>query len=130
MSESSVLLVEDDAEFLLSLREYLEDAGFKVSATANCAEAATLAASGNFAAAVVDVNLESNSDGKGLLVARAVRASNPRTRVILISAMEKSQLEHKSETVDADLCMVKPVSGEALVKALRNGGGGDSAAEA
>ena len=117
---SSILVVEDDAQFRRFLVEVLEDAGFTVSVAGGGA-----AALAQLESAPVDVVLTDlvmpGQDGISLI--RALRKTRPDLRIIAMSGRGRTGLHTDSlglvRLLGADTTLQKPFNAEVLETALR-----------
>ncbi len=123
-----VLVVEDDENLRVALRDNLEDEGFVVEAVATVA--AALAARGPFALVVLDVMLP---DGDGYGLCARLRAAGDRTPVLMLTARSLEDDVVRGLDAGADDYLVKPFRLRELlarVRALlRRGAGAPAAAK-
>lgn len=78
-----ILVVEDDENLRLGLRDCLEDEGYRVEAAADRAAAEAALAAGGFGLVILDVMLP---DGDGRAICRGLRAAGDRTPVLMLTA--------------------------------------------
>ena len=106
----AVLVVEDDEMIQRYFSNALQSEGFYVVCAHTTHEAMALLVDNDFAVAILDVMLGpdvSNSDGRE--VARAVRESNPSTKIIVCSAFQSMALAAKlgTDSFPCDLLLCK-----------------------
>lgn len=112
-----LLVVEDNANLIVMLRELLERAGFAMD-HANTAESATLLL-GNapgYAAVVLDLGLP---DADGLTVARAMRARGDATPILALTARGTVADRVGGLRAGADDYLVKPFAPEEFVARIQ-----------
>jgi len=115
LSRTRILVVDDDAKLLASLRLYLEHAGYEVAAAGDGARAIAAARTFHPDLVVLDVMLPR---GDGLSVCRALRAeSNVPVLFLTARATEEDRLEGLD--LGADDYVTKPFSPRELVARVR-----------
>ncbi|ATX82930.1 DNA-binding transcriptional response regulator, NtrC family, contains REC, AAA-type ATPase, and a Fis-type DNA-binding domains [Mariprofundus ferrinatatus] len=77
-----ILLVEDNEEFRLILREYLEASGFHVTGASNATRAREALDLGKFDLCILDVRLP---DGNGIELMREFHSSDPEMGIIIMT---------------------------------------------
>jgi CheY-like chemotaxis protein len=115
----TILLVDDDIDFLTQQRMHLEAAGYQVISAESLAEAETLLDDLHPDAAVLDLMME--HDDAGFVLCYHIKKRYPGTPVILCSAVQsETALEFDARTdeerswVKADVMLAKPVRFEQL----------------
>ncbi len=108
-ADKTLLILDDDAPFRNRLGRAMTQRGFVVSAVASVAEALEIARGNPPAFAVVDLRLE---DGDGLDVVRALHASRPDCRAVMltgygniataVAAVKSGAIDYLSKPADAD----------------------------
>jgi diguanylate cyclase (GGDEF)-like protein len=113
-----VLIVEDDAETRLLLRNILEREGYAVDVVDSRVEAIAYFETRNPDAVVIDVLL---GDGSGLDVLGAIRgsAASLHTPVVMLSAIHEFSRKLEAIRQGADAWFEKPIDAESLVRKLR-----------
>ena len=111
----SLLLVDDDLALLTALGRYLADHGFEVTSSSAFDEARHHIAAGRPEILVTDVRLGAFNGLQLALLARDVR---PDARVVVFSGYDDPVLKEEARRIGATY-MVKPVSGQALIKELK-----------
>jgi DNA-binding response OmpR family regulator len=100
-----VLVAEDDANLATGLKEGLDLMGYHVSLAKTGTRALNMAITGQFPLLVLDLNLPGMN---GMDVCRAIRQSNPKLPILILTAL--GGIEQKIEGLEAgaDDYMVKP----------------------
>ena len=113
-----ILLAEDDASLRDTIAEALRGQGYDVTAVANGAAAMEALAGDPFDGAVLDGLLPKMT---GFDVAKQIRATSPRTGVILVSGVFKSNAQQTDQLqqTGAKSFLVKPFELVRLFDALR-----------
>lgn len=110
-----VLLIDDDAELSVMLREYLGGEGFTVTTSGNGEDGAALAVSGRFAAVILDIMLPRMN---GIEVLRQVRQQSS-VPVIMLTARGDDVDRVVGLELGADDYIAKPYYPRELVARLR-----------
>ncbi|MGY6531571.1 ActR/PrrA/RegA family redox response regulator transcription factor [Glycocaulis sp.] len=114
-ADKTLLILDDDLPFRTRLGRAMTQRGFVVSAVATVAEALEIARGNPPAFAVVDLRLE---DGDGLDVVRALHASRPDCRAVMLTGygnIATAVAAVKSGAIDY---LAKPADADDVVKAL------------
>jgi DNA-binding response OmpR family regulator len=100
-----VLVAEDDANLATGLKDGLELMGYQVSLAKTGTRALDMAVTGQYPLLVLDLNLPGMN---GMDVCRAIRQSNPKLPILILTAL--GGVDHKIEGLEAgaDDYMVKP----------------------
>ncbi len=130
MDSKNVLLVDDDEDLIDIYRAALEKAGFAVSAAANSAEAMKIATSKNIDVAVLDVMMDTPTEG--FVLARQMRQNEKTMRIPLLmltsvnthneeigSFVRFNDRERDKDWLPVDRFMDKPIKSEELVSIVR-----------
>jgi CheY-like chemotaxis protein len=116
MTNTSILLVDDDEVLRYSLGKVLEQQGFVVTTAANVSEALNHINSTVFDVLLSDLHMPGAGDG--LTVVGAMRHSNPKAVTILLSAFPEMGAAARAILQQTDQILVKPMDVMALVKAI------------
>ena len=122
MSEvKTVLIVDDDEDFLLQQEIYLKKAGYRVRTAAGRKEAELLVEKDKIDCAVIDLMME-EVDG-GFVLAHHLKSVNPALPVIMVTAVTSetglnfgTMGEGEKKWVKADVVLAKPIRYEQLIR--------------
>lgn len=125
MARFTVLLADDDTDFLTTTAEFLEREGYRVVAASNPSEARKILTAQNIDVAVLDLRLTDSSDENdisGLIIAREVARQVP--KIILTAyptvAAAREALSLDIEGLPAAVDLVLKTEGvDALAQAIR-----------
>ena len=119
-----VLLVDDDPDFRLRTKQFLQDADYSVTETEGEEQAYETVRNKRFDIAVVDLGLE-NSDS-GFTLCHHFKKDYPDMPIVLLSsAVSDFGIEFSMESVaerswiKADVLLNKPIRNEQLLQAVR-----------
>jgi CheY-like chemotaxis protein len=122
-TNKTILVVDDDADYLLRLKTGLEKAGFNVLTADGQRAAETILETQKPDLAILDLMME-EMDG-GFALAYHIKKKNPEIPVILVTAVaHETGLEFDAATdeerswVKADAFMAKPVRFEQLLREI------------
>jgi two-component system OmpR family response regulator len=120
----TVLIVDDDEDFLLQQKVYLINAGFKVLSAFGRKEAEQLARKEKIDCAVIDLMME-EVDG-GFVLAHHLKNINPTLPVIMVTAVTSETglnfgavAEGEKKWIKADVVLAKPVRYEQLLQEIQ-----------
>lgn len=120
----TILVADDNPDFLEQMKLQLEAAGFATLAAESAAEARQLLATEAFDLAICDLMMEHADSGFGL--AHAIKRKDPRIPVIMVTAVASEagiaiDATSKGERAwaGADVILDKPVRFEQLVREIR-----------
>ncbi|MBN2776308.1 MAG: response regulator [Bacteroidales bacterium] len=115
----TVLIADDDFDYLFQMRFRLESAGFDVISASSQKEAEQLIEIGGFDAAVFDLMME--NDDSGFVLAYKTKKAFPSIPVVLSTAVTAEtgyNFENDSSWVKADLYLEKGVESERIAEEL------------
>lgn len=112
----SLLLVDEDVQFMTALARRLKAAGFSVSLADDVAEAMAKAETGSFDLMVAGVSGEDNDI---LEAVRQIKAVKPALEIILLCGRSSLSFSMKSMRVGAFDCLVKPTDIEHLTVRIK-----------
>lgn len=115
MSER-ILIVDDEANILVSLQFLLEQEGYEVAVASRGDEALAAIAERRPDLVLLDIMLP---DVDGFELCRRIRARADRPRVILLTARGRDAERVKGLDLGADLYVTKPFSTRELVAGIR-----------
>lgn len=113
--QTSVLVVDDDREILKILSEILIWHGFEVTLVDNGFEALNLLDEKNFRFVITDFQMPGIN---GLVLASTVKKRYPKTGVILMSGIDRRDLEREQGFDCIDAFMPKPFSMGTLLNSI------------
>jgi two-component system, sensor histidine kinase and response regulator len=114
-NKATILLVDDDANILDTVKDILEEAHYEISTAPNGAEAIKLLDEKSFNAVVVDFQLP---DSTGLELARKVRERNDYTLVILMTGHASLEMAVKAIQEAVYDYLIKPVDPAQLTRTI------------
>jgi DNA-binding NtrC family response regulator len=117
MKRMSVLLVDDEAEFVTTLAERLELRGLEVSVATECEQAILMLERAQPQVVVSDVKMPGMG---GLDLLRFVKARHPEIEVILLTGHGSTQDGIKGMRLGAFDYLMKPVKIEELIEKLES----------
>ena len=117
MSDTPLLLVEDDANVAGTLTSRLAAEGFEVTHAASVKSAREAIAAGGFAVAVFDVGLP---DGNGFEVAQLLRENSPGTALLFLTAHGAPEDRIRGLELGADDYVTKPFVFRELLLRIHN----------
>lgn len=115
----TVLIADDDFDYLFQMRFRLESAGFIVISASSQKEAEQLIEIGGFDAAVFDLMME--NDDSGFVLAYKTKKAYPDVPVVLSTAVTAEtgySFENDTSWVKADLYLEKGVESERIADEL------------
>ena len=120
----NILLVDDDPDFRLKAKQFLQDAGYNVTEAEGENQAYEIAQNKKFDIAVVDLILE-NSDS-GFSLSYHFKKDNPKMPIVVLSSSIgefgiEFSLESAAERswIKADALLNKPIRSEQLLQAIQ-----------
>jgi len=114
-NEKSLLIVDDDAPLRTRLARAMEDRGFSVSTAASVSEGIAISRAKAPSYAVVDLRL---TDGNGLQVVEALRASRPDMRIVMLTGYGNIATAVAAVKAGAVDYLAKPADADAITAAL------------
>jgi PAS domain S-box-containing protein len=115
-AEHSILIVDDEEDIVLTLRDLLEHEGYHVDFAGTCAEAVARAAERHYNAVLLDLTLP---DGDGLTVLKALQERDPTLPVIVLTADVSTDRRVVLRTQGAFDYLTKPYNRDDLRATLR-----------
>ena len=113
--DKSLLLVDDDEQFVKRLARAMEKRGFEVETAESVTEGRAIAMARPPAYAVVDLRLE---DGNGLDVVEAIRERRPDSRVVVLTGYGAIATAVAAVTIGATDYLSKPADANDVTAAL------------
>jgi len=114
-SDTSILLVDDDAPFLKRLARAMEKRGFTVEMAGSVAAGKAIATVRPPKYAVVDLRLE---DGNGLEVVEVIRSKRPESRIVILTGYGAITTAVAAVKIGAIDYLAKPADANDVTSAL------------
>lgn len=111
----SILIVEDDAEFAVSLQKILQKADYEASVTSDGTKALRLLNTYSFSLVITDFRMEPIS---GLDLTASIRRQNLPARILLLTAYGDESLAAAALAAGADAYLEKPVRREEILSSI------------
>ncbi len=115
-AEHYILIVDDEEDIILTLRDLLEHDGYQVDFAGTCAEAIARAAERHYNAVLLDLTLP---DGDGLTVLKTLQERDPTLPVIVLTADVSTDRRIDLRTQGAFDYLTKPYNRDDLRATLR-----------
>lgn len=115
MSNTTLLIVDDEEELRENLFDLLEFSGYNVTAAASGEEALEIFASNVFDAVLLDIQLPGID---GLETLRRMKENRKETPIGMVSASSVRGILAKAEEYGAELTILKPYSSQDMLKAV------------
>jgi DNA-binding NtrC family response regulator len=106
MASGRILIVDDEQQFLFTVKSFLEKSGFHVITGSCCREAEDLYNSAKPDAAVIDYSL---GDGNAIALLPRLRAADPSIPIIIMTGHASIELAVQSVKMGAEHFLTKPV---------------------
>jgi DNA-binding NtrC family response regulator len=111
-----ILIVDDEPIVRESLRNWLEDVGYKVVTAETGEQALELIATRDFSVIILDIRLPGRT---GITVLREVKEKKPDIKVIIITAYPSSDLTAEAMKLGAIDYLVKPIAPDDMERLVR-----------
>lgn len=103
-----LLVVDDEEAICFSMSEYFSLHGYEVDTAREMEEAEKLLDSSDYKVVIQDLRLSLTSNSDGLDMIRSIRAHNPQTRIIVLTAYGSAEVEDEARRCGADAFLRKP----------------------
>ena len=111
---STVLIIEDEPEFRLTLAAYLEDSGYTILEAADGQEGLEIFTRERPDIVLTDLRMP-KMDGYGLIT--AIKTESPATPIIAFTGTGDLMAAHKALSLGARDCLFKPIEDLSLLEA-------------
>jgi len=116
MPVKPILIVDDEPIVRESLRDWLEDAGYKVVTAETGEQALELISEKDFSVVILDIRLPGRT---GIAVLKEVKDKKPDIKAIIITAYPTSDLTAEALKLGAIDYLVKPIAPDDLERLVR-----------
>jgi len=116
MVEKSVLVVDDEAIVRESIRDWLDNAGYKVATAESGEQALEMIGQQDFSVMVLDIRLPGQT---GITVLKEVKARRPWIKSIIVTAYPAEETTTEARRLGAIDYLVKPVVPDDLERLIR-----------
>ncbi len=114
---ASILIVDDEADVLVSLDELLKAEGYQTATAPTAAAGLQKLDSQPFDLVLLDISLP---DLNGIDVLRSIKRDSPETPVVMITAYDSSQVAFQASREGAESYVTKPWDNDKLLLEIRN----------
>lgn len=111
----SVIIVDDEPDFLLAVTSALGRRGFDVKTAASSADAVKLVESQIFDFAVVDLKI---GDESGVDLVREIKRRQPKIHAVMVTGFPTDETRDEAQQSGADSYIAKPVALPELLHAF------------
>jgi len=108
MPPHSLLLVDDQASLLGTMREFFMMRGFAVDCATELEEAQALVDCREYSLAICDIGLNGTRDAEGLEVISHIRGLSPQTRIIVLTGGSLPSIIDRAPDWRVDCVLTKP----------------------
>ena len=116
MPVKPILIVDDEPIVRESLKDWLEDAGYKIVTAETGEQALELIATRDFSVIILDIRLPGRT---GITVLKEVKEKKPDIKAIIITAYPSSDLTAEAMKLGALDYLVKPIAPDDLERLVR-----------
>lgn len=114
--KDSILVVDDDLDFLDMVSTLLRDEGYDV-ATARCGQEATEKSREKiYSLALIDIKLP---DFEGIELLQKLEHTDPKMRKVIVTGYQTLENTRQALNLGADAYLVKPVRGEEFLETVK-----------
>jgi len=103
-----LLIVDDEEAICFSMSEYFSLQGYKVDTASELEEAEKLLGATNYKVVIQDLRLTMTNSHDGFEMIRLIRAQNPQTRIVVLTAYGSADIEDEARRCGADAFLRKP----------------------
>jgi CheY-like chemotaxis protein len=106
--EKTLLVLDDEKQFLSVIERYFKAGGWKVDCTSEREEAEALILNQRYEVVLTDLFLNSANEADGLTLLRFVKHQFPQTVVVLLTAHLTGAVRHAAHELGAEAILSKP----------------------
>jgi len=117
MALKPILIVDDEPIVRESLRDWLQDAGYRVMTAESGEQALDMITKQDFCVLILDIRLPGRT---GIAVLKEVKDKKPDMKAIIITAYPTSDLTAEALRLGAMDCLVKPIVPDDLERLVRD----------
>jgi DNA-binding NtrC family response regulator len=103
-----LLVVDDEESICFSMSEYFSLHGYKVDTASEMEEVEKLLGATSYKVVIQDLRLTMTNNHDGLDMIRMIRAHNPQTRIVVLTAYGSPEIEDEARRCGADAFLRKP----------------------
>jgi two-component system NtrC family response regulator len=103
-----LLVVDDEESICFSMSEYFSLQGYKVDTASELEEAEKLLGATNYRVVIQYLRLSMTNSQDGLGMIKLIRAQNPQTRIVVLTAYGSAEVEDEARRCGADAFLRKP----------------------
>ena len=103
-----LLVIDDEESICFSMSEYFSLHGYKVDTASELEEAEKLLGATNYKVVIQDLRLTITNSNDGLDMIRLIKAQNPQTRIVVLTAYGSAEIEDEARRCGADAFLRKP----------------------
>lgn len=103
-----LLVVDDEESICFSMSEYFSLQGYKVDTASELEEAEKLLDATTYKVVIQDLRLTMTNSQDGLDMIKLIRAHNPQTRIVILTAYGSAEVEDEARRCGADAFLRKP----------------------
>jgi two-component system nitrogen regulation response regulator NtrX len=122
MDKKRILIVDDEAGYLLALRKILQSPEVHIDTAETFEDAMAFLQTQTYQVVIADIRLTMILREEGLDILRFVKKERPESRIIMISGYGNESVLAKMRSLGADLFFEKPISSDILKHTLRSWG--------
>jgi two-component system nitrogen regulation response regulator NtrX len=119
MDKKRILIIDDEAGFLLALRKILQGPEVHIDTAETFEDAMALLQTQIYQVVVADIRLTMILREEGLDILRYVKKERPESKIIMISGYGNGSVLEKIRSLGADCFFEKPISSDILKGTLR-----------
>lgn len=120
MDKKRVLIVDDEASFLLSIKKLLQNFEFEIWTAGSLPEAMALLGEHRFGAVVTDVRLTNAMGREGFEILQHIKQHMPETTVIILTGYGGPGAKETAYRLGANVYLEKPVPAATLRRILED----------